>query len=65
MDGVKLLLIMLYCVLGGAIFYILSRKDCKASMAFLKLLFVLLFIEAAFIFSYDTVCDAGKSLFCS
>ena len=64
MDGVKALLIMLYFLLGGVILYILNSKDCKASMAFLKLLFILLLIESGIIFSYDSVCDAGKSLFC-
>ena len=64
MDGVKFFLVMLYCILGSTIFYILYNKDCKFSFYFLKILVILIFFEAFVIFSYDDVCSATKSLFC-
>ena len=64
MDGIRFFLIMVYCLIGSMIFYILYNKDCKFSFYFLKVLITLLFFEAFVIFSYDDVCSAGKHLFC-
>lgn len=64
MDGVKFVLVMLYCLIGSTVLYILHNKDCRFSFYFLKVLVVLMMFEALVIFSYDDVCSAMQGIFC-
>ena len=62
MDLGKILLIMLYLLLSAWAYYVISVEDCQQAIYFIKVLLLLIFIEAVLVLKYDSPCDAVRNI---
>jgi len=64
MNIVHLLMLILYILFFGIMFYIIYSKDCRLSFYFIGLLFIISIIKLVIIFKYDDLCMMANKLYC-
>ena len=64
MNIVQLLIIFLYILFFGIMFYIIYNRDCKLAIYFIWILIVISIIKLSILFNYNDLCDFAKKMYC-
>jgi len=65
MNIVHLLLLFLYILFFGIMFYIIYNKDCSLALYFIGIMIVLSIIKLVIIFRYNDLCLMATKLYCT
>ena len=65
MNIIQLLILILFILFFGIMFYIIHNKDCKLAIYFIWILVVISIIKLSILFKYNDLCELSKKLYCS
>jgi hypothetical protein len=64
MNIVQLLIIFLYILFFGIMFYIIHNRDCKLAIYFIWILIVISIIKLSILFKYNDLCEFANKMYC-